>query len=159
MVTRLFLVYALTELTVLVALTSVIGFGWTLLVLLATFAAGVVVAGAQAGRQLTRLRAGLITSRGAVTDGALVALGTIMVAVPGLVSTAAGVLLLLPTRVLARPLLTAVAAKTLQGLGRGAPVVTAPGAYPAGGRGDFIDGEVIDVTDVPPPPAGPAATP
>ena len=45
------------------------------------------------------------TPQGAVTDSALVALGTVLVVIPGLVTTAAGLLLLLPpTRAVARPL-------------------------------------------------------
>ena len=83
----------------------------------------------------------------AVTDGpdATVAwLGTVLTVVPGLVTSVAGLILLLPpTRVLARP---AVAALAARGLGRVPLVVTSPGAFrPA--RGDYVDGEVIDVTD------------
>ncbi|OHV05878.1 FxsA family protein [Mycobacterium talmoniae] len=146
--TRLFLGYAVVELAVLVALTSTIGFGWTLLLLTATFVGGLLLAGAQARRQLRRLRSG-----GALTDSALVALGTVLVIVPGLVSTVAGLLLLVPaTRAIARPV---VAALAVRGIGRRAPLVTvmtggAP-RTPSGGHGDYIDGEVIDVTEVPAP--------
>ena len=62
MVSRLFLVYVLVELAVVVALASTIGLGWTLLLLLAAFVAGLALAGSQLKRQLTRLRSGL-TSR------------------------------------------------------------------------------------------------
>ncbi|HYB40077.1 MAG TPA: FxsA family protein [Mycobacterium sp.] len=157
MLSRLFLVYALVELTVVVALASAIGFGWTLLLLLATFLVGVVLAGSQVKRQLIRLRSGLTTARAtAVSDGALVALGMVLVVVPGLVTSAAGLLLLLPlTRAVARPVLTALA---VRGIGRREPLITVAtvGAnrYATGRRQqrrDFIDGEVIDVTDVEPP--------
>jgi UPF0716 protein FxsA len=72
--------------------------------------------------------------------------------VPGLVTTAAGVLLLLPpTRAAARPTLTAMAVRGLTFSGRRAPLITVTtvGAdrY-ASTRPDYIDGEVIDVTDV-----------
>jgi UPF0716 protein FxsA len=56
-------------------------------------------------------------------------------------------LLLPPTRVAARPLVTAMAARRV-------PLVTVAGAaapgwgYTAAGSGDYIDGEVIDVADV-----------
>ena len=43
MVSRLFLVYVIAELAVVVALASTIGLGWTLLLLLVAFAAGLVV--------------------------------------------------------------------------------------------------------------------
>jgi UPF0716 protein FxsA len=153
MVSRLFVLYVVVELAVVVALASTIGLGWTLLLLLAAFVAGITLAGSQLKRQLTRLRSGLTTQQSRVaSDGALVALGTVLVVVPGLVTTAAGLLLLLPpTRAAARPLLTAMA---VRGIGRRAPLITVTtvGAarYASASRPgrDYIDGEVIDVTDV-----------
>ncbi|MGA8544025.1 MAG: FxsA family protein [Mycobacterium sp.] len=153
MVSRLFVLYAVVELAVVVALASTIGLGWTLLVLLAAFVAGMTLAGSQLKRQLARLRSGLTTQGSrAASDGALVALGTVLVVVPGLVTTAAGVLLLLPpTRAVARPVLTAMA---VRGIGRRAPLITVTTvganryASPPQPRSDYIDGEVIDVTDV-----------
>lgn len=156
MVSRLFLVYILVELAAVVALASTIGLGWTLLVLLGTFVVGLAVAGSQIKRQLARLRSGLRASaaRTAVGDGALVALGSVLVVVPGLVSSAAGLLLLLPpTRVVARPLVTALAARTV---GRPLLTVTTFGTARRP-RDDYIDGEVIDVTDVEPPVLPPRA--
>jgi UPF0716 protein FxsA len=78
------------------------------------------------------------------------------VVVPGLVTTVAGLLLLLPpTRAAARPMLTAMA---VRGIGRSAPLITVTTvgadryARSTGAgrpeRGDYIDGEVLDVTDV-----------
>jgi UPF0716 protein FxsA len=153
MVSRLFLVYVLVELAVLVALASTIGLGWTLLLLLAAFVAGLALAGSQLKRQLGRLRSGLTTQQSQLaTDGAMVALGSVLVVVPGLVTTAAGLLLLLPpTRAVARPLLTAMA---VRGFGRRAPLITVTTvgadryASAPRRRPDYIDGEVIDVTDV-----------
>ncbi|HXY66863.1 MAG TPA: FxsA family protein [Mycobacterium sp.] len=151
MVSRVFLVYVLVELTVVVALASTIGLGWTLLLLLAAFVAGLALAGSQLKRQLTRLRSGLTSQQSQLaTDGALIALGSVLVVVPGLVTTAAGLLLLLPpTRAAARPVLTAMAAR---GIGRRAPLITVTtvGAdrYPPRPGPDYIDGEVLDVVDV-----------
>jgi UPF0716 protein FxsA len=153
MVSRLFLVYVLVELAVVVALASTIGLGWTLLLLLAAFVAGLALAGSQLKRQLTRLRSGLNAGQSRLaTDGALVALGAVLVVIPGLVTTAAGMLLLLPpTRAAARPVLTAMAAR---GIGRRAPLITVATvgadryASTRQPRPDYIDGEVIDVTDV-----------
>jgi UPF0716 protein FxsA len=146
MVSRLFVVYVLVEAAAVVALASTIGLGWTLLVLLGTFVGGLAVAGSQIKRQLTRLRSELTSGtarlRGPVTDGALVAVAALLVAVPGLVTTAAGLLLLLPpVRVAARPIVTAMAVRRL-----GRPLLTARHS-----RRDVIDGEVINVTDVEPP--------
>jgi UPF0716 protein FxsA len=92
-----------------------------------------------------------------VSDGALVALGTVLTVVPGLVTSALGLLLLLPpTRAAARPVVTALAARSLV---RMPLIVTSVGGAGAQGprdgyrptHGDYIDGEVIDVTDVEPP--------
>ena len=144
MVMRLFLVYALVELAVVIALAYAIGFGWTVLLLLGTFALGLALAGSQVTRQLSRLRSGLATPQGAATDGVMVALGTVLTVIPGLVTSVLGAFLLLPaTRVIARPAVVALAAR---GLGRVPLLVTSTGAFrPA--RGDYIDGEVLDVTD------------
>jgi UPF0716 protein FxsA len=163
MVMRWFLIYAVmyavVELAVVVALASTIGFGWTVLLLLGTFLLGLALAGSQVKRHVRRLVGGFDRPQGAVADSVLVALGTVLVVVPGLVTTALGALLLVPaTRVAARPLITLLAA-------RRAPLITVASAgasrYP--GRGDYIDGEVIvprerevpPVTDVEPPALGP----
>jgi UPF0716 protein FxsA len=156
MAMRLFLIYVVVELAVLVALASVIGFGWTVLAVGASFLVGLALAGSQVRRHLHRLQSGLTAAntQGAVTDSLLVALGTVLVVIPGLASSVLGVLLLLPpTRAVARPVVTAMAVKR-------APLivgVSAAGRAAAGarsdrtnrrGRGDYIDGEVIDVKDV-----------
>jgi UPF0716 protein FxsA len=147
---RLFLVYVLVELAVVVGLVSTIGFGWTALLVVGTFALGVALAGSQVKRQFQRLQTGLTSPEGAVSDGALVALGTVLTVVPGLVTSAMGLLLLLPpTRAVARPAVAALAARSL---GRMPLVVATTGgaAYRANRdhRGGYVDGEVIDVTDV-----------
>jgi UPF0716 protein FxsA len=151
MTMRLFLIYALVELAVIVTLTSTIGFGWTVLALLGTFALGLALAGSQVKRHIRRLQSGqtATTIQGAAADSVLVALGTVLVVIPGLASSVVGALLLLPpTRAAARPLVTAMATRRV-------PLVTAAGAtapgwgYTAAGNGDYIDGEVIDVSDDP----------
>jgi UPF0716 protein FxsA len=149
MAMRLFLVYTVIELAVMVALASTIGFGWTVLLLLATFVLGLALAGSQLKRHVRRLQSGLTaaTVHSAATDSVLVALGTVLVVIPGLASSILGALLLLPpTRAAARPLVIAMAA-------RRAPLITvaaAGSAYTASRQGDYIDGEVIDVVDVEP---------
>jgi len=166
MVSRLFLIYAVVELAVIFVLVSTIGWGWTLLALLATFLLGwgivVPLAGTHLIRRIGRLRSGLIGQRAAAGDGALVSLAALLVLVPGLVSTALGLLLLIPPiRSAVGPGLTAIAVRRLQrqmpglsyaGAFRGEPY---PPSYPNGtysgqgrGHGDYIDGEVIDVRDV-----------
>jgi len=146
MAMRLFLLYLVIELAVIVALVSTIGFGWTALLLLTVFVVGIALAGSQVKRHFRRLRAGLDASavQGAAADSALVALGTVLVVIPGLASSALGALLLLPpTRTVAGPLVTAMAARRMPLITVGVPGYPAP-------PGDYIDGEVIDVVDVEP---------
>jgi len=162
MLSRLLLIYAVVELAVIFALVSTIGWGWTLLVLLATFLLGWGVLAPMAGWQLIdrigRLRSGLTDPRwghrplagDAASDGALVTLATVLVLVPGVVSTALGVLLLMrPVRGIVGPGLTAIAVRRLQ---RRIPRVSYPTAFRTESRpaGDvnYVDGEVIDVRDV-----------
>jgi len=141
MAMRLFLVYVLVELAVVVALVSTIGFGWTLLLVVGTFTLGLVLVGSQVKRQVRRLQKGLTSPQGAVSDGALVALGGVLTVVPGLVTSVLGLLFLLPpTRAAARPLVAAVAARSL---GRMPVIVTTPARDT-----EYVDGEVVDVTDV-----------
>ncbi|WP_375488640.1 FxsA family protein [uncultured Mycobacterium sp.] len=144
MVSRLFLGYVLIELAAVVALASTIGIGWTLVILLATFVGGIAVAGSQVKRYLARLR-----SPGALSDGALIALGALLVLIPGLVTTVAGLLLLLsPTRAVARPLVAAMAAR---GVGRPLIIlITLAEERSHAAQPNVVDGEVIDVTDVEP---------
>ena len=82
MAMRLFLIYLVVELAVVVALVSTIGFGWTVLALLGTSLLGFVLAGSQVKRHVHRLRSGLTTPQGAVTDSALVALVTVPTSQP-----------------------------------------------------------------------------
>ncbi|TVY01728.1 membrane protein FxsA [Mycolicibacterium porcinum] len=156
MAKRLFLIYLLVEMAVMVALVATIGFGYTVLLLLASFVIGLVLAGSQLNRQIRRLRAGLSGGlsdpQGAVSDSVLVALGTVLMVIPGLASSVLGALLLLPTRAAARPVLTGLVARRMPIIvaapaGYGATTGTAGYRY---GAGDYIDGEVIDVNDVDP---------
>ncbi|BBX25297.1 FxsA family protein [Mycolicibacterium alvei] len=154
MAKRLFLIYLLVEMAVMVALVATIGFGYTVLLLSATFVLGLVLAGSQLNRHIRRLRTGLSGGlsdpQGAVSDSVLVALGTVLVVIPGLASSAVGALLLLPpTRAAARPVLTGLVSRRVP------LIVAAPAGFGAAtgaagyrqGTGDYIDGEVIDVTD------------
>ena len=137
--------YALVELAVLAALTWSIGLGWTLLVLLVTSVVSVALAGSQVKRQLARLQRTRTNPQGAMADGMLVALGTFLVFIPGLVTTALGALMLMPpTRGAMRPL---AASLLTRGITRRVGVVnlTAPGrGFAPAGYGDYIDGEIID---------------
>lgn len=151
MAMRLFLVYVVVELAVLVALVSTIGFGWTLLLVAGAFLLGFALAGSQLRRHVRRLRSGLTLAeaQGAVTDSVLVALGTVLVVIPGVASSVLGALLLLPpTRAAARPVITAMAARRAPLIvGVGTVGSATAGRHGYRGRGEYVDGEVIDVRD------------
>ncbi|WP_109535591.1 FxsA family protein [Mycolicibacter sinensis] len=151
-VLRMFVVYVLAESAAVAALIWAIGFGWTLLLLLGAFVAGLALSAGQLRRQIGRLRSGL--KPGVLADGGLIAAGTLLILVPGPLTTLMGLLLLAPpTRTAARPLLAAAATA---GLGRHTPLAAATVAggrwYAArrapGRRADYIDAEVVDVSDV-----------
>lgn len=151
MIGRLLLIYAVVELMAVIGLAAAIGFGWTVLVLLAAFVLGLAVWAPMGGWQLSRkfvqVRSGLTDPRSALSDGALVTLATGLVVIPGLVTTAVGLLLLVPpVRAAVRPGLAAIAGRSFQ---QRIPLIT--DVPLAGDRRDYIDGEVIDVIDVEPP--------
>ena len=160
MLSRLFVVYVVVELAAIVALVSTIGWGWTLLALVGTFLLGwallVPVMGSHVLRQIGHLSSGLAEPRAAVRDGTLVTLATVLVLVPGLVTTALGLLLLVrPVRSVVGPGLAAIA---MRGLRRRMPLLTDMTLFGAGVRqghaaadDGYIDGEVVDVRDFRPP--------
>ena len=144
----LFVLYAVIEMAVIVALVATIGFGWTVLLLAGAFVLGLLLAGSQIKRQVAVLSRGIRQPGAQVTDGVLVALGSLLMIVPGLLTSVAGLLLLLPpTRTALRPLAGTLAARTLAGRVAFADLPRRGPRPPA-----YIDGEVIDVQDVPEPP-------
>ncbi len=136
MAKRLFLIYLLVEVAVMVALVATIGFGYTVLLLLASFVIGLVLAGSQLNRHIRRLRTGLsgglANPQSAVSDsragGARHRIGGDSRIWP---ARSAGALLLLPpTRAVARPVLTGLVARRMPLIvaapaGFGAPTGTA----------------------------------
>ncbi|MFN8073479.1 MAG: FxsA family protein [Mycobacterium sp.] len=134
--------YAAVELTAVILLTWAVGIGWTLLVLAATFIVGVVLAATQLKGQVGALRQARGNPQGAVTDGVLVAAGSFLVFLPGVVSTAAGALMLAPpTRAAMRPL---AAGMLSRGVMRSVGAMNLNQFADPAGRDDYIDGEVID---------------
>jgi UPF0716 protein FxsA len=142
------LLYLVVEIVALVALVSWIGFGWTLLVLIAGSVLGLWLARREGLRALRAMAEAARDRRVAhveVTDGLLIAVGGLLLVVPGLVTDLAGLLLLLPpTRSLIRRRMVRAAERQ------------APGLRTARIRGDgsFVDGEVVD--EPRPEPARPA---
>lgn len=136
--------YALVEVVAVVFLIWAFGLGWTLVVVAATFMVGVLLAASQVKGQFAGARRARSNPEAAVADGVLVGLGSFLVFLPGVVSTVAGALILAPpTRGAMRP----VAATMLtRGVVRrlGSFSVTSNPDTARAGRGDYIDGEVID---------------
>ena len=95
----LLIVASAIEITVVILVGHVIGWGWTLLLLLATSAAGAWLLRREGGRAWRAFRADAASGRppgNAATDGVLVLAGGVFMLVPGFVSDAVGLLLLLP---------------------------------------------------------------
>lgn len=134
-------VYAAVELAAVALLIWAFGLGWALVALAVTFVVGMLVSASQVRGQVAGLRGrsqiaavrGGRTPQGAIADGALVGVGSFLVFLPGIVSTAAGVLMLAPpTRAAMRPLAQTLIARGIAG--RITLIRT----------GQVIDGEVID---------------
>lgn len=149
----LFLLYVVIEIAAFVGLCYAIGVGWTLLLGLATVIGGFWLLRRQGAKVLRNLReagqsaangqpAGAAGSAAPVADTALLAAATIAMIIPGLVSTAIGILLLLkPVRLLLRPVVIALGTRKVVGVmenyaqyGRGMAGVT------------VVDGQVVDTT-------------
>jgi UPF0716 protein FxsA len=147
----------LIEIVVFVLVAGWIGIGWTILATLATSALGWVLLARQGVRALGELRERARTRRPAgreLGDAGLIAVGGLLMVLPGFVSDLIGLLCLLPgTRTLVRAGLTRLAFSRLPdhlrgpvrvGSTRTAPV-DAPGPY--GGYGPVeplvIEGEVV----------------
>jgi UPF0716 protein FxsA len=113
--------WALAEVVVFVLLAAWIGVGWTLLAAVATTALGLVLLARQGTRALTELRTRARERRPsgrALGDAGLVAVGGLLMVLPGFLGDVAGLLCLLPpTRFLVRGLLgRAVASRLPVGL-------------------------------------------
>ena len=148
----LFLLYVAIEIAAFVGLCYAIGFGWTLLLVVATVIGGFWLLRRQGAKTLANLRdAGRNAAGGSpvdpasssapVADTALLAAATILMIIPGLVSSAVGILLLLkPIRVLLRPMVIAVGTRKV--------VSAMEKNYARYGRGmagvTVVDGQVID---------------
>lgn len=163
------LLYVVLEIVALAGLIAWIGLGWTLLVLLAGSVLGLLLArreGVRAARALaTAVQRGKLAHE-EVTDGLLVAVGGILIFLPGLITDVLGLALVFPpTRALVRRRMVSAAERAAPGLRTariryGATVVegetvTEPRtasvypriAGPAAGTGPVVEGEVVDGPD------------
>ncbi len=149
--------WALAEIAVFVLVAAWIGVGWTLVTALATTVLGWTLAARQGGRALAELRERAQAHRSpgrAAGDAGLVAVGGVLMVLPGFLGDVVGLLFLLPpTRPLVRAAVGRGLAARLGVLGVAGPVrvrsTRAPGfPYPGGPvrviQGEVIQGEVIE---------------
>ena len=150
---------ALAEVVVYVLVASWIGWGWTILLTLATSALGWVLLARQGTRALGELRRRAQEHRApgrALGDAGLVALGGLLMVLPGLLGDLLGLLCLLPaTRALPRALIARFVARRLPDAMRGpvrvrsmriAPVSGPEETFRAGPATRVIEGEVAPDT-------------
>ena len=144
----LFLAYLVAEIAALALAFSTIGVLWTSALLIAGSVVGVVLVRSQGRKVFAGLRRASQSGgspTGAVADGVLVALGAVLMFVPGLVTSALGLVLLLPpTRMLIRPVVVALGARRFGVLIAAASAGGRVFGANADNRATVIDGEVID---------------
>jgi UPF0716 protein FxsA len=147
---------ALVELVVFLAVAAWIGLGWTLLATLATGAIGWALLARQGTKALTDLRERARTRQPAgreLGDAGLVAVGGLLMVLPGFLSDVVGLLFLLPiTRGPARALLGRVLVSRLPIGLRGPVRVRSDRTAPVGGATRMepplvIEGEVVRDTE------------
>lgn len=160
-----FLVYVVVEVLAVALVGNAIGAGWTIMLLIAGSAAGMLLFAAQ-GRKVVdgigQVSRGERSAGGVVADSTLGAAGVGLLLVPGLVTSVLGVLALLPpTRWLLRPVVLAIARRRSPMVAnlvgeRGAPGPLDNGfeqfvrRQSAGGDtgvvfdGDIVDGSVVE---------------
>ena len=123
----LFVLYVVVEVAAVVAVGNAIGAVWTVCLLIAGSALGLVLVGSQGRRVMEGLRGaalGLRSPEGAIADGVLVAVGAMLMFVPGLVTSVLGLLLLIPpTRSVLRPAVVYLATRRFGKLPTGPVVV------------------------------------
>lgn len=145
MYAALFLLYVVVEVAALIWVGSMIGVVWTVCLLLAGTALGVVLVSSQWRRVLLGLRRaekGEGSAGAALADGALVGIGSVLMFLPGLVTSVLGAALLIPpTRRLLRPVVMLVAGRRTKAAFVGAGTFANAGRFRSG---EVIDGEVVD---------------
>ncbi len=151
--------WALSEVLVFVLVASWIGLGWTILAALATSTLGWLLLARQGMRALADLRERARTRQGAgraLGDAGLVAVGGLLMVLPGFIGDVLGLLCLLPgTRGLVRAVLTRAVVSRLPDAVRGPVHVGStrvasvtdhePEVYPPGTEPPkVIEGDVLE---------------
>ena len=151
MKTTAFLTYLVVEIAAFAGLVAWLGFGWAVLTVIAATAIGVLMLRRTAGAVLGDLAEALDGRRSAgpaLMDTTILAASVFLLAIPGVVSTAVGLLLLIkPIRALVRPVAAYVGAKRIARFVEDSSLVTVlaqPGFRP--GFGTVVDGAVVNGT-------------
>lgn len=154
-----FVIYAIVEVLAIAIVGAAIGAGWTILLLIAGSALGMVLFAAQTRKVIDgigQVSRGERSASGVVADSTLGAAGVSLLLIPGLVTSVLGLLALAPpTRWLLRPLILAIARRrsrmvaTLVGeRGAAGPLDNGFDEFvrrqAAGGDHVVVDGEVVD---------------
>ncbi|GAC83180.1 FxsA family protein [Gordonia paraffinivorans] len=164
MALRWFAVYALLEIAAFVAMAMTLGFPWAVLITIGAGVLGFLTLRRQGRKvfgELRRAADNQVDPREPLADTAVVAASTLLLVIPGVVSTAVGMLMLFPpTRKLLRPLVAVLAAR------RAATLMDRAGLYATGTYrrtsvtvdGSVVDGAVVDAagSGTQGPGAGPA---
>lgn len=142
-----FLTYLVVEIAAFAGLVAWLGFGWALLAVFAATALGVLMLRRTAAgvlRELGRALDGERSAGPALIDTAILAAAVFLLAVPGVVSTALGMALLVkPVRALVRPVAAYVGAKRIAKFVEESDLITVLAGQPRG-FGTVVDGDVVD---------------
>ena len=138
----LFLAVPLIEVAVIVRVGAVLGFGWTITLLLADSLVGAWLVQREGRRAWHQFRRALSDARWPaleVAEGALVLIGGALLVTPGFVTDVVGLVLVLPPtrRAIARFLEGRVVPMPLRAVGNR--------AFPGRSAGDVSDGDVMEV--------------
>lgn len=142
-----FLTYLVVEIAAFAGLVKWLGFGWAVLALIAATAIGVLMLRRTAAgvlRDLSEAMDGQRSAGPALMDTAILAASVFLLAVPGVVSTVLGLLLLVkPVRAVVRPVAAYVGAKRISKFVEESGLVTVLAGQPRG-FGTVVDGDVTD---------------
>ena len=132
--------YAAIEIAVFVLMVKFLGVGWAVLITIAAAVAGIVLLRQQGRKVFAELRRASrneVDARSPLTDTALLAASSLLMVIPGVVSTLVGIILLAPpVRTALRPAVTALGARRM------AASMDRAGLYATG----FVGGRVVDGT-------------
>ncbi|MFW0785742.1 FxsA family protein [Gordonia sp. CPCC 206044] len=140
--------YLAIEIGAFVAMAHFLGFAWAVLITLFAVFAGFVLLQRQGRKvfgELQKASRNEVDPRGPLTDTALLAASSLLMVIPGVVSTVLGLVLLAPpVRRVLRPVVVAAGAKRFAASMDRVGVYATRGMY---GRGTVIDGTVVDTDD------------